>query len=863
MKLMVLDGNSLVNRAFYGVRHLSARDGTPTNAVYGFLIILSRLLDESRPDALCVCFDVHAPTFRHEKYAEYKAGRRPMPDELRPQIPLLKEVLAAMNVPAYELAGWEADDLLGTIGAKCAAAGWECEIDTGDRDSLQLVSELVHVKLVVSRGGKTETKEFSPESFYEAYGFAPANIVDLKALMGDASDNIKGVPGVGEKTAGELIRRFGTIAAIYEKLDALDIAPSLKKKLEAGRKSAFDSFELATIRTDAPIDFSPEKNLRREPDVPALYRLFKRLDFSKLIEKWKLAPADESDDGGLPLFSAGTPERTEDASAKGGAENAASVAPAELLSRCEAAERVCVFFDAKAENPFSEISVAAGTFEATVSAANSSAEEYRAFLEKFFGGNVRKAAHDVKSAMRACLAAGLPAEGFVFDTALAAYLLAPTEAPAALPGETGTARARAVEALCFAQEPELERLGLAKLFREIELPLCRVLAEMECGGIAADKEKLLRFSAEMEARAATAQREVFALAGTEFNINSTKQLGEVLFEKLGLPVFKKTKTGYATGAEALKELEPLHPVVGKIGEFRQFTKLKTIVDGLIAAVGNDGRIRTTFNMTATATGRLSSSEPNLQNIPTRGALGTEIRRMFVAAPGNVLVDADYSQIELRVLAHVSGDAEMQRAFREGEDIHAFTACRIFHAEPEQITPQMRRCAKAVNFGIVYGIGEFSLAQDLGIPRKEAKRYIESYLEKYSGVREYMKSVVEKAREDGFVSTLLGRRRAMPELASSNRNVRAFGERVALNAPIQGTAADIIKIAMLNVARRLKKDVPAAKLVLQIHDELLAEVPADAAETAKRLLSEEMEKAFPLAVPLVAEASVGANWADAK
>ncbi len=867
MKLMVLDGNSIVNRAFYGVRLLSTRDGIPTNAVYGFLTILSKLLDESAPDALCVCFDVHAPTFRHEKYADYKAGRRPMPEELRPQIPLLKDVLAAMNVPAYELAGWEADDLLGTIGARCTAAGWDCEIVTGDRDSLQLVTERVSVKLVVSRMGKTETKTFTPETFYDAYGFPPAQIVDLKALMGDASDNIKGVPGIGEKTAGELIRRYGTIAKLYANLDALEVSPSVRKKLEAGRASAFESHDLATIRTDAPIDFSPEKNLRREPDVPALYRLFRKLEFSKLIAKWKLAPPEEpavaAENADLPLF-AGTamPATANAAHAPAVPEEGVPALP-ELLAFCADAECVCVFADVKAFPRFSEFALVAGTRAVRLRAADFSENEYRNFLEKFFAADVKKVGHDVKSLMRACLDAGLPCAGFVFDTALAAYLLEPTRAVPPPEGDDDVARARAVKTLRDAQIPALERDGLAKLYREIEFPLCAVLAEMEHTGIAVDLARLRAFSAETEARGNAAQAEVFALAGTEFNLNSPKQLGETLFEKLGLPSKKKTKTGYSTNADVLKELEPLHPIIGKIGEYRLFSKLKTIADGLIAAVGADGRVRTTFNMTSTATGRLSSSEPNLQNIPTRGELGNELRGMFVAERGNVLVDADYSQIELRVLAHVSGDETMREAFRKGEDIHTVTACRIFRAEPEQITPQMRRYAKAVNFGIVYGIGEFSLAQDLGISRREAKNYIENYLEKYSGVREYMKNVVEKARANGYVSTLLGRRRAMPELASSNHNVRAFGERVALNAPIQGTAADIIKIAMLRVHARLKRDVPAAKLVLQIHDELLVETPEADAGTVSRILSEEMSAAFPLSVPLVAEAASGHSWADAK
>lgn len=853
---MVLDGNSIVNRAFYGVRFLSTHDGIPTNAVYGFLTILSKLLDDSAPDALCVCFDVHAPTFRHEKYPDYKAGRRPMPDELRPQIPLLKEILAAMRVPTYELAGWEADDLLGTIARRCAEADWNCEIVTGDRDSLQLVAERACVKLVVSRAGKTETKNFTPETFFDAYGFPPAQIVDLKALMGDASDNIKGVPGIGEKTAGELIRNFGTIASLYEKLDASDLSASVKKKLVAGKESAFASFDLATIRTDAPIDFAPEKNLRREPDAPELFRLFKKLEFSKLIAKWKLAPAADDSDA-LPLFAAPDAPAT-------GKTAAAPVLLDDVLARCAAAKNVSIFFDTKSPRPFAELAVCADDFSAVVSADNFSSENFRAFLEKFFSADIKKSAHDVKAAMRACFAENLPADGFVFDTSLAEYLLDPVRAPSSLPADApAEERARAVAERCATLAPALEAAGMAKLFRDIELPLCAMLAEMERDGVAVDSAKLRDFSAEMDARADAARREVFALAGTEFNLNSTKQLGEILFEKLALPVKRKTKTGYATDADVLEELAPLHPIIGKIGDFRLFSKMKTIVDGLASAVAADGRIHTTFNMTATATGRLSSSEPNLQNIPARGEFGNEIRRMFVAAPGNVLVDADYSQIELRVLAHISGDVEMRKAFLSGEDIHTVTACQIFRAEPEQITPEMRRHAKAVNFGIVYGIGEFSLARDLGVSRRDAKRYIENYLEKYSGVRDYMKNVVEKAKADGFVSTLLGRRRAMPELSSANHNIRAFGERVALNAPIQGTAADIIKIAMLRVRVRLKKEIPEAKTVLQIHDELLVETPAAAAEKTKRLLSEEMSAAFPLAVPLVAEAASAQNWADAK
>lgn len=849
MKLMVLDGNSIINRAFYGIRLLTTRDGIFTNAVYGFISILSKLLDEEKPDALCVCFDVHAPTFRHEQFADYKAHRKPMPEELRPQIPLMKEVLAAMRIPVYELAGWEADDLIGTISVRCDEENTACVIVTGDRDSLQLVSDNVSVKLVVSRMGKTETKTYTPEVFREDYGFEPVKLIDLKALWGDTSDNIPGVPGIGEKTAKELVTRFGGIREIYDALETSDLRDSVKKKLLAGKESAFVSYDLATIRTRAPIDFSPQENLRREPDASALYKLFKKLEFSKLIAKWNLAPAQ----------APSVPEGAEDLPLFSGATTTLESNPDlnEVLRACRQAECTFLFFpESESETIFSRIEIQAGTLKAQILLDAFSPEKRRSFLEQLFADDIRKVTHELKRILRACLKQQLPQGGFIFDVALAAYVLNPLAKPLA------PEALEELETLYAEQIPELERTGMEKLYREIELPLCSVLAEMEHLGIAADRAKLEEFAADMDQRAAAAQREVFSLAGTEFNLNSPKQLSEVLFEKLALPTGKKTKTGFSTDAEALKELASLHPAVGKIIEFRQFAKLKTIADGLIAAIASDGRIHTQFNMTVTATGRLSSSNPNLQNIPTRGELGNEMRRLFVAAPGKVLVDADYSQIELRVLAHIAGDSAMQAAFRNNEDIHTVTACRVFGIDPVQITPTMRRHAKAVNFGIVYGVGEFSLAKSLGITRKAAKQYIESYLAKYAGVREYMTAIVEKAKADGFVATLSGRRRALPELKSSKHVLRAFGERVALNAPIQGTAADIIKIAMLNVHARLKQDVPEAKIILQIHDELIVETPEAEAEKVKALLSETMSKAFPLDVPLVAEASSGANWLEA-
>ncbi len=853
---MVLDGNSVINRAFYGIRILTTKEGIFTNAIYGFLSILSKLLDDENPDALCVCFDVHAPTFRHKKFSGYKAQRKPMPEELRPQVPLMKEVLTAMNVPHYELAGWEADDLLGTIGRICDSENVECVIVTGDRDCLQLVSGKVRVKLVLptSRQG---TMNYTPQVFTEEYGFPPKGIIDLKGLWGDSSDNIPGVPGIGEKTGLFLVQKFGGIDGVYAHIDSPEISDSVRKKLIAGKESAELSRELATIRTDAPIEFSVEKNLRREPNATELYTLFKKLEFTKFIEKWKLAPeVPPKETDGLELFDF--------------AENSTSPAPLienpsneETLAACRSAETVFIFADTRSDEKISEFGILAGTVSTAVPVCSDIN-----FLAQLFDEKVRKVTNNAKQILRFCIERKIPAGGFFFDVEIAAYLLDPVEGMKNLNAQlesvsSATQGATLVHNLFSTQERELERTGMTKLFREIEMPLCEVLAEMEATGVAVAREKMEAFGKDCAEKASHASAEAFRHAGEEFNLNSPKQLGEILFEKLSLPAGKKTKNGYSTNAEVLKSLHGKHPIIECIEEFRLYSKLKTISDGFLESIASDGRIHTSFNMTVTATGRLSSSNPNLQNVPTRGEIGSEMRSFFVANSGNILVDADYSQIELRVLAAISNDPEMQTAFKSGDDIHTVTASRVFHVELSQVTSMMRSRAKAVNFGIVYGIGPFSLANSLGISREEAKTYIDRYLEKYSGVNEYMKKVVEDAKKNGFVSTLLGRRRAMPELQSSNHAVAAFGERVARNAPIQGTAADIIKIAMLRVFSRLKKELPQAKLILQIHDELIVETPKESAETVAKILSEEMGNAFPLGVPLVAEAAIGENWLSAK
>ena len=881
MKLMVIDGNSLINRAFYGIRMLTTKDGQPTNAVYGFVNILLKLLDEEKPDALCVTFDRKAPTFRHLAYEGYKAQRKGMPDELAAQLPVLKDVLAAMNIPRYELDGWEADDLIGTIAARDTAAGWETVIVTGDKDSLQLVTDSTRVKLVSTRMGQTTTKEMTPETFQETYGFAPIHIVDLKALMGDTSDNIPGVKGIGEKTAMDLIQRYQSVEAIYADVEGVEAKPAVKKKLAEGEEQARMSYDLATIRCDAPIDFSPEDARRREPDGPALYELFLTLEFNKLIDKMGLSGGPAAGRADKPAAGAVRQERVTD-----------RVRMAELVEQWRREPWVAVL-------ALPSLDVVAVAWDGGARAALCAAdrlEGYNELLRALFSGEIQKVSHNVKDLMHLLLDEGLSTDGFCFDTALAAYLLSPTDgsyeleklgityfnqefpkakeylAPDAFgpladpagPAEAMCAHAALAAALYRALAPKLEELDMHELYYGLELPLCPVLAEMERAGMLVDRRALADFGILLDGRIQADEALIYELAGEEFNINSTQQFGRILFDKLGLPPVKKTKTGYSTNADVLEKLRDKHPIVEAVLDYRQLAKLKsTYVDGLTKVIAADGRIHTSFQNTVTATGRLSSTEPNLQNIPVRTELGAELRKMFVAPAGRVLVDADYSQIELRLLAHIAGDEHMIAAFRTGEDIHTVTASQVFGVPPEQVTHEMRRRAKAVNFGIVYGISDFSLSQDIGVTRAEAKAYMEKYFEKYSGVHAYMTQVVERAKADGYVSTLMGRRRWLPELKSSNFNLRSFGERVALNMPIQGTAADLIKKAMLHVDGRLRREGLEARLVLQVHDELIVECPEGEAEQVQRLLAEEMEHVAELAVPLTAEAHAGKSWAEAK
>ena len=849
MKLMILDGNSIVNRAFFGVRPLNAPDGTPTNAIFGFLNILQRMLDEQKPDAVCVSFDRREPTFRHQAYDGYKAQRKGMPEELAAQIPVLKETLDAMGIHRYELKGYEADDILGTVSVKCAEKGWDCVVVTGDKDSLQLITDTTTVCNVKTRMGQTETINYTPEVFREEYGFDPPQMVDLKALMGDSSDNIPGVPGVGEKTALELIRKYGTLENIYADLSALDVKEGVRKKLAAGEESARMSYWLATILKEVPMDFDPAENRWDHDYTDSLYPLFKRLGFQKFIEKWGVQEGKITVEA---VQSKALPH----------VDVAENELPA-LLEAVKAAPILAVDF-----TDLDRIELCDGKTVYTAS-WSSCGGGYNELLQTVFIPGKQKVGHHVKELMNILTRENLSREDFVFDTALAAYLLDANESE--YPLSRVTARylgeeqsgTQAIYDLYPVLDAKLKELDMEKLYTEIELPLCLVLSDMEQAGFYVDRKALYDFGESLNGDIERLQESIWQHAGHQFNINSPKQLGEVLFEELMLPSGKKTKTGWSTNVDVMEKLRGKHPIVDEVLEYRTLTKLKsTYADGLLKVIGEDGRIRSSFQMTVTATGRLSSTEPNLQNIPVRKKLGAEIRKMFVAGPGMVLVDADYSQIELRLLAHISGDEAMRGAFLSGEDFHTVTASKVFNVPIEDVTPVLRSRAKAVNFGIVYGISAFSLAQDIGVFPNEAKAYMDAYLDKYHGVRDYMDKIKAQAKADGYVETLFHRRRYLPELKSSNFNVRSFGERVALNMPVQGTAADVIKLAMVNVHRRLQEAKLEARLILQVHDELIVECPESEAERVQTLLEEEMENAVHYSVPLIAEAHIGHSWAEA-
>lgn len=853
MKLMIFDGNSIINRAFYGIRQpLTAPDGRPTNAVYGFLNILNKLIKDYNPSHLMVAFDKKGKTFRHDLFEDYKAGRKPMPDELAVQLPMLKEVLTAMRVPVIEREGFEADDILGTVSEICKSCEDACLLVSGDRDLFQLINPK---GAVFFTGGKAGTGEYyDVERFEDEYGFEPEHMVDLKALMGDSSDNIPGVRGVGEKTASALIREYKSIEKIYSELDSLDIKESVKNKLREGEDMARLSYELAAIDKDAPIDFKFEDAVFDGVYAPELYSVLMNLGLRSFIRNWDIKESKEQDDT-PPLFR----ELSTDLEEK------SLVSLNEIKDFLKKEQNFTVWF----KDSLDEICLSDGKEKLTVKRESFSEDEYHDFIETLMSPDVKKISENIKDTMRLVLEKGIEPEGFIFDTALAAYLLDSTirdyssESLKNIYSLSSSDKLAQLKELFEIQSEKLKESKMEKLYYEIELPLAGVLADMEKRGFLIDKEALTAFGEELGERIFKLERDIYALGGMEININSPKQLSELLYEKLGLPAFKKTKTGFSTDAEALEKIGHLHPVVPLILEYRELSKLKsTYTDGLLPLIASDGRIHTNFKMTVTATGRLSSTEPNLQNIPIRKELGSSLRKMFIAAENCCLIDADYSQIELRILAHVSGDKTMIEAFKAGADIHRTTAAVVLGKEPEEITAEERSSAKAVNFGIVYGISAFSLAGDIKKSVKEAGDYINSYLQKYDGVKKYLDESKKLAHERGYAETIFGRRRPIPELKSKNYNQRSFGERVAMNMPIQGAAADIIKLAMVRADRRMRREGLKARLILQVHDELVIECPNSEAEKAAKILKEEMEGAARLSLPLTVDIKIGQNWAEA-
>ena len=837
-KLLVIDGNSIINRAFYGVRPLTTKDGLHTNAIYGMINIIEKHLHALEPEYAAVAFDLKAPTFRHKMYEAYKAGRHATPPELLEQFPVAKDVLRALGLTVVEKEGYEADDIIGTLAHKGAKEGISSYVLTGDRDALQLIGENVTVLLATNN----DTINFDTPAFVEHYGVLPSQFVDVKALMGDKSDNIPGVMGIGEKGALKFISEFGTLEGLYDSLEETDkISEKQKEKLRADRDNAFLSQTLARIDTNAPCEACLDSILRRDIDRSELYSLFTKLEFSAFIKRYGLSESDS------PVSAAKN-------------ESVISLTPAELNEKLNGK----IFAFAPFEDVFSF------SDGENVYISSGSLEDFKELLT-----SDSLICHNLK-ALRALTAPHgfLPSE-VAYDVMLAAYAINAGEGSfelsrlgAAYAGEGYDENSPAAGLIYRIYEGTRERMkrdGILSLYSDLELPLSHVLYEMERDGFKLDTSGLAAYGEKLRAMQSDLEERIYMLAGGEFNINSPKQLGEVLFERLGLPSMKKTKTGYSTNAEVLEKLRPYHPIIDEVLEYRKVAKLcSTYVDGLIKVADENGFVHTLFKQTGTATGRLSSAEPNLQNIPIRTDLGHELRRFFIPCDENhVLIDADYSQIELRLLAHIAADETMINAFLSGEDIHSSTAAAVFGVPLSAVTSELRKRAKAVNFGIVYGIGAFSLAMDLGITKKQADEYIKSYLERFSAIDRYLKSTIEGAYEKGYVETILGRRRYIPELSATNKITKSFGERVAMNSPIQGSAADIIKIAMINTRRALKEAGIDAKLILQVHDELLVEASKDCADKAAEILRREMENAVKLSVPLSVELTVGDTWYENK
>lgn len=845
MKLLVVDGNSILNRAFYGIRLLTTKDGQFTNAIYGFLTMLLKIQEDVAPDAVAIAFDLKAPTFRHKAYDGYKSNRKGMPEELYQQLQPLKDLLTLLGYTIITKEGYEADDILGTLSHTCKVNGDECVLATGDRDSLQLINDKVTVRLASTKGGKANAILYDEKKIMEDYGVTPRQLIEIKAIQGDSSDCIPGVPGIGPKGAGDLIQRFNNLDYIYENLDTIDIKDGMRKKLRENKDSAYMSRMLGEIKLDIPIDTDINHYLVNCTQPDEASRMMAKLELFSLIDKFKLKEVESAEE---------TPKEKKKYSLN--EKNTIDLLGKELY----------IYSNSKSKGDIDYLYII---------------EENKIIkttdVDTVLKSENKKYVYSSKELFAYANKKGFEIKNLVFDVTLASYLLNPNSSSYDIDKLNGEYEVETYDGedeflcniapmidLCNILEKKIDECNQKKLLNEIEIPLSNVLAKMENLGFAVDKQGIEDFGKMLKENIENLKSEIYNSVGREFNINSPKQLGVALFEDLALPCKKKTKSGYSTSADVLESLKNQHPVVSMVLQYRTLSKLNsTYCEGLLKVIGDDGRIHSSFNQTETRTGRISSTEPNLQNIPVRTELGREMRKFFTAREGWVLVDADYSQIELRVLADISGDKNMIDAFKNNQDIHAITASQVFNMPLDFVTGEMRSRAKAVNFGIVYGIGAYSLAKDIGVTNKEAKNYIESYLKHYSGIDKYMHDVVEKAKDTGYVETVFGRRRYLPELSASNGMTRAFGERVARNAPIQGTAADIIKIAMIKVDKRLTEENLEARLVLQVHDELIVECPSHESMRVAMILQEEMEKAVSLSVPLVADSAVGKTWYDAK
>ena len=860
MKLLVLDGNSIVNRAFYGIKLLSTKDGQFTNGIYGFLNILNRIETELSPEAVAVAFDLKAPTFRHKTYDGYKAQRKGMPAELASQMQPLKDILTALGYKIVTCEGFEADDILGTLAKSAELNGDVCFIATGDRDSLQLVSPHTSVRLASTKFGQSTVTVYDEAKIMEDYGVTPKQLIDIKAIQGDTSDNIPGAKGIGEKGAKDLIQKYGSIDYIYEHIDELEIKPLMRQKLLDSMENVKLSYFLGTINTDAPIEKNASYYVKNEINREKASSMMAELELFTLMEKFGLTASDAKNES----------EETAESKKELTCEDVKECAAVLLMLEDEGEAYFLTEYDETGKVSKMSFFVK-GEDEDKIYVLNNPKD---AFLKAFAKSrDIKKYTHDIKPFHKAMINLGTEIKGEIFDTSLAAYLLNPSAtaySPDKLAAEyklsfkDESTVVSVLPELAEKLKAEVKENNQEMLIYQVEIPLSKVLAEMECEGFRVDREGIEQYGKELKVQIDMLSSAIMQQVGYEFNINSPKQLGEALFEKMGLPHGKKTKNGYSTSADVLESLRYESPVVEDILNYRALSKLySTYCEGLVKEIKEDGRIHSNFNQTETRTGRISSTEPNLQNIPVRTELGRELRKYFIAKDGFTLVDADYSQIELRVLAHVANDEVMRDSFIQNKDIHRATAARVFGLPEEIVNSQMRSRAKAVNFGIVYGIGAFSLSKDIGVSRKEADDYIKEYLRNFSGVRDYMENVINEAKEKGYTEDIFGRRRYLPELKSSNFNMRAFGERVARNMPIQGAAADIIKIAMVKVSERLKKEKLEAKLILQVHDELIVEAPLSEAEKVKEILEYEMENAVNLTVPMKAEANIGENWYLAK